>query len=349
MKRNKVGIWIALALTVIALIAGVVLTLVNTGAPVKVGEEITASYSRGYIYFHGTIVNESDEDVEITYLDIVVPTNGDTLEAYFDKTIVIGAGGSYSLDDLGTSFSYRPTKVSRVTVEINGFTYNIQGGLGIPTTALFAYIFAIIFGIATISLFISDRKKQKAYANIEKNMPSFGENAVTFGGFYSKEGETGKAAAKSVVSVLGGFLSAFFLGFGAYKIYSSGTAVELVVSDDGLFVLNNGNVTSLMKGNFPETEITVKKKQVIMKNVYSKEYFVFNTTKKGMTPAQLEEKLKTLIAAAPAVAAAPAQEAAASPFNEFEQAPAATEAAAADGVAENAPAENDKNDPFGNL
>lgn len=92
-----------------------------------------------------------------------------------------------------------------------------------------------------------------------------------------------------------------------------------------------------------------------MKNAYSKEYFVFNTTKKGMSPAQLEERLKALIAAVPEANAANGE--AVSPFGEFDNTAAKETAAAeqtetqdtaAEPAAESAPDEN-KDDPFGNL
>lgn len=128
-----------------------------------------------------------------------------------------------------------------------------------------------------------------------------GENAVYLTGFYRKTGEQGKAAAKTTVSVLGGLLSAIFLGIGFYRIYNANTPMGYVFCDSGLFFFNpnepllQGNVSFIAKGSLYEPDIRIKKRQVTLTNLQTNEIFIFNMTNKDVTSEQIGEKLKSLV------------------------------------------------------
>lgn len=161
----------------------------------------------------------------------------------------------------------------------------------------------LIFGFCF--LFSSIRQK-KQYAMISAFLQQHaGENAVYLTGSYRKAGERGKAVAKTTASVLGGILSAIFLGVGFYKVYNADTPMGYVLCDSGLFFFNlnepliEGNVPFIAKGSLYEPDIRIKKRQVTLTNLQTNEIFIFNMTNKDVTSEQIGERLKSLVYAEP--------------------------------------------------
>lgn len=310
MKANKVSFWVTLALAIVSLVAGIIIMILP--CPIVADGNIKATYTTGQISFQGTLTNKSDKDVRITKLVIIVETSGSTIQAIDDEPFTLKAGETLDLSDYGVDSFNRPTGVSRVTVTIGIMSYDIYGGSAVPVWAVACFILAAVFVLVAISVFVTNRKKMKALTAAEQTMPQLGENAVKFDGFYSQKGEKGKAAAKSALSAIGGAASALVLGFGSFRVYGSGAAVELIVSDNGLCIVDNVNgngTTFIEKGKFPPSEITVKKTDVTLTNTMTTEYFVFKTKKAAMTAEQLVRKLTELTTAQPE--AAPAETAAA--------------------------------------
>lgn len=345
MKINKAGFWVSLALAIATLVAGIVIMLLPSNCPVGLDRVSASSAGSGRISINITLTNRSDEDVYVSKLVVVVKTSGDTIQATDSEGFTLEAGTTYDLSYSTNSYD-RPQSVSKVTITTNGKSYVVHG-TNVPIASILLLVAAFICAIIAISIFSNNRRKKKTYSNVVQALPQIGDNAITFNGFYSKKGETGKAVGKSVLSVLGGALLSLFVGIGFFRIYGKGTAVDLIVGDNGLYVLNNANSCSSMfieKGHFPASEITVKKRNVTLTNTITQEYFVFKTTKNGITPEQLVEKLKALTAALPEQTEKVDTEAPA-PFEELSgenvtSAPAPSEVAET-AVADSTPAESD--------
>ena len=199
---------------------------------------------------------------------------------------------------------FSPQKVSEVRIRVDGKEYDVYGGASTyDMVAVLFYIIAAVTLILSAACLVNSLKQKKRYENINRELNDrFGGSAIFTVGAYSRQGEAGKAAAKTAASVAVGALFAGLFGFGAYKIYGSNAQKEFVVSDEGLFVgeplkkgFNLGNMIYFAKGSFPQTEISVKKKRVTMTNLSSGELFIFDTAgNKNITADMLAEKLRAL-------------------------------------------------------
>lgn len=201
----------------------------------------------------------------------------------------------------------------------------INSGLGTPEkedsplfiAGIMFLIVGVGFGIGAPAVALGARNQQKQRDRITAFMKqNAGENAVFLTGTYKKEGDAGKAAAKTAASVAGGILSAAFLGVGVYKIYGSATVVGYIIDDNGLFVFDPnqplvpGNVAFTPKGRFNECTIKTGSSKVVLTDTVTNEIFTINVTDKAHTPEQIRDKLKTLIEAESPADPAPSTESA---------------------------------------
>lgn len=337
MKSNKVGFIITLVIALLFAIGGViVLLLPKPYSPVTVSETVQASKSGAYISIFGKLKNETEEQVTVTFLEVDIDTNGPKILASTNEHIEIAAGDEYDLNGFAVeSDGYSPTRVTEVKVRVDGVTYTIYESTSTKTLGcIILFAMAGVFGICAIVMLVGYSRGKKRYAEISKTLSSMEGNGVFLSGAYGVKGGAGKAAAKTAASVTVGALSALFFGFGVYKVYGANTPKEFVVTDNGLYVgapakngLNFSGMTYFAKGTFPDSVVTVKKRQVIMLNNNTGESFVFDTQKDGITAQQLAERLQTLISA-PAHEEQPAQQDAQnapSPFEEFSEKPSENE------------------------
>lgn len=305
MRTNKVSCFVVLFFALIFAVAGTVMLLLpEPTSPVTVTGTPSVKSSNGYIELYFTLKNESDEDVKITYLEVNVSTNSGSEKAFDRDSLIIKAGGTEKCEYYFQSYS-RPTGITEITVRINGKEYYAYGSnSSLETAAVIFFILAILFAILSMLNFVSLAKQKKRYKSINKEIEEkFAGNAIFAVGYCSKQGEAGKAAAKTAASVAGGAIFAGLFGFGAFKTYGANAAKEYVVSNEGLFVgnplkkgFNLGGMNYFAKGSLPETEITVKKKRVTLTNRLSGEYFVFDLSgNKSVTTEQLVEKLNNLL------------------------------------------------------
>ena len=311
MKASKAGCFVTLVFAVIIAVLGVVMFLLPTpvspvtvsGTP-RVYTDIV-NHQRA-ICMEFTLINESDKDVTITHIEVHVSTNNGSEGAESDESIRIKSGESVPCDDYYFPSYNSPTAITKIVVKINGTEYYAYGNdPGTKPVGFVFFVIAAIFAVLTIVCFVGVSKQNKRYQMIAQEVDSaFGGKALFVVGQYGKKGNAGKAAAKTAASVLGGAVFAGLFGFGVFKVYGANSMKEFVVTDDRLLVGNpmksgfSLNTMDYMgKAAFSDSEITVKKKIVTLKNKASGEYFMFNLTSNGsVTPEQLTEKLNKLIA-----------------------------------------------------
>lgn len=306
MKANKASCFVLLVIALIfAIIGAVVLLLPKEVSPVTVSDTPIVRKSGGYITVYFTLENESDKDVEITYIEFKITTNNETEIWQVNENMTLAAGESSKLTYKDTSYN-SPNKITEISIRIDGKKYYVyEVSSTSDTVAVVCFIFAIVFGILAVCCFVGVLKQEKRYQSIKQEInDKFAGNAIFAVGCYGKKGESGKAAAKTAASVAGGAVFAVLFGFGTYKIYGANAPKEFVISDDGLYVgdplkkgFDLGGMNYMEKGSFNQTEIKVKKKQVTLNNLSSQEFFMFDLSgNKEVTPEQLVEKLNNLVA-----------------------------------------------------
>ena len=172
MKKNvgKIGFWITLALAIASLIAGIIITVMPSNCPVVADGDIKATlsvYPTRTIRFSGSITNESDKDIVVQEMVIMVSTTGKTIKATTDSSFSMQAGETVNLSGItidADSSTGTPKSVTSVTVKINGITYGIYGNK-MPTWAIVMFALAFIFAMMAVSIFLTDRRKKKAEAS----------------------------------------------------------------------------------------------------------------------------------------------------------------------------------------
>ena len=239
----------------------------------------------------------------MSYTQITVSTSSRTEIVEIREPFSL-KGGESSRCYYTFSSEYYPEKVTEVRIRINGEEYNVYGGTSTyDMVAVLFYIIAAVTLILSAVCLVNSLKQKKRYENINRELNDrFGGSAIFTVGVYSRQGEAGKAAAKTAASVAVGALFSGLFGFGAYKIYGSNAQKEFVVSDEGLFVgeplkkgFNLGNMIYFAKGSFSQTEISVKKKKVTMTNLSSGELFIFDLAgNKSITADMFADKLRAL-------------------------------------------------------
>ncbi len=305
MKSNKTGSIILMVMALVfAVIGTVFIFLEESASPIVINGKPTADKPSDFqIGVDITFKNESEEELTVSYIEIAVSTDSRTEIGESIKPFSLKGGESVRYYCTFSS-AYYPEKVTEVCIRINGKEYNVYGGTSTYDTAAFIfYIIAGISAVLAVICLVNALKQQKRYKSINQELNSrFGGSAIFTVGVYSRQGEAGKAAAKTAASVAVGALFAGLFGFGAYKIYGSNAQKEFVVSDEGLFVgeplkkgFNLGNMIYFAKGSFPQTEISVKKKRVTMTNLSSGELFIFDLAgNKSITADMFADKLRAL-------------------------------------------------------
>lgn len=313
MKSKKTSVWVALALTAAFIIAGVVFLLLPNNSPLKVeaGSIKTSYSSNNVIYIYGRLTNTTGEDLEITYMEVIVTTSEEKITVYDDEPFVIASGETYDLyeDDWGAIPDYYPANItiSDITVTVDGVKYTVYENMPAYTVAAIAMIiFAVIFAVLTLTMFLNARKMQKRYDEMNATLANMSGDGILLGGVYTQKNAAGKNAAKTAASVAVGAVSAAFLGVGVYKVYGGNTQREFIVTDNGLYIgvpsknpINFAEMNFIPKGKFGDCEVTVKKKNVILTNNTTNETFIFDTANSTANTEQFADRLRALIAYVP--------------------------------------------------
>ena len=349
MKVKKSGFIVALCFGLAFLIAAAVLFLIPAAKThIVVSEPIKVVMVNGSYEWRGKIQNTGDEDFELNRYNfsVTVKTSGgdnyygsdfwfiDTNGKPTPVTLAPGEEYDLSTEIFMTDRDRTPSRVSQVCVEVDGIRYYLKGDPAQNSrraVALLCILLALVFIIVAFANLKNEKNKAKRYDDFTNNVLSaIPDGGVIVNGFMANKGDGKKAAAKSALSVIGGALSAIFLGVGFYKIYSGSTPKEFILTDDNLYINDPKNrstslevMTRLDGANFPEPTVAAAKKRVTVTSNDGAIVMTFPAVKGGVTVEELTAKLNKIFERREAHAAEPV-------FEEFPDTPAATEAPKAD-------------------
>lgn len=327
MKVKKTGVFVAVAIAAVCLIAGLIIMFLPNSSPLAVSEKIRAHSSRGYILLEGKIKNITDESVSITYIQVDVNVSDGDVIADITEVIELQPGeefdlSEYYVEDWGTAYG-----VNELLVTVNGKNYVVYDSLPLKTVgAVVLYILAAVFAVSAVSAFVQTNRRQKRYSSIEQTLGSMENNAVFMVGTYGKAGEAGQAAAKTATSVIGGILSTIFLGAGYYRIYGVDNGHEFVLTDEGLYTgkpvkgeINLANMMLISSACFKDFNISANKNKVVLNHKLNGDTVTLNLSEnKNLTAEAVAERIRSMSAATEAAVSAPepavAEE---SPFEEL--------------------------------
>ncbi|MDE7162796.1 MAG: hypothetical protein K2O44_01800 [Clostridia bacterium] len=312
-KHNRVPMIVLLCFTAIFIIAAALCFLIpmlspKQECPVEVSETIRIQRHSAYEYdLVGKIKNTSDSEVVIkNYNGLRVYFSGsdDVAKEWLEDEdyIRIPAGGSFDLAEGTYYFTADGVKVTRVTVEIDGITYNLVGGNSTPTViAVICGIFALIF---LILAFTQDKNQRNIALRQQAALDMCSGNGtqcyiVTVN--VADKDEKKKAAAKNAGWIIGGVLSALITGRGVISVSSGSSNMEFVLSENSLHAIKSDSapatpqVTPVTRNDLTVASIETKKNKVIVKSADGKQTLTFFHDKKSpLTVEQIAEYLNNI-------------------------------------------------------
>lgn len=290
MKVKKGGFIAMICVAAVSALIATALVLIPlfNRSPIRISQPFSltkATDAPNTWIWHGALKNESDTEVRLFGLNVEVHTNDSYFDMYGpmkiwdwfeDGGVTLQAGEEFSVEGLRTGFGIRnPDSVTGIEIDIRlagdeyARSYTLLGGAKTFTVvAIVLYVLAAVFALCGVLILYGSQKKVKRY----ETMRAFAESmdATFLNGYIGEQGSVGKAVGKSILSVLGGMLSAIFLGVGFYKIHSARNLVkkECIVTKDGLYlgVPNAKPDTAAMqrisKEQLVDCMVTADKKQV---------------------------------------------------------------------------------------
>lgn len=130
-------------------------------------------------------------------------------------------------------------------------------------------VVGFLLAVCSVASYFAARKKAKFNAALNDALQHMGNNPVRMSGIVTNKKEKGKAATKTVLSILGGLISSLFLGVGVYSVYGSEKRMEFVLSDDGLFLIDptqpfsTNSVALIAVGKFNDCTVEVNKNKIV--------------------------------------------------------------------------------------
>ncbi len=287
-------------------------------SPVRIAQPFSiteaADETNTYIW-HGAIKNESDSTVKVHDLIVEVrAADGQTLTVkdWFVKSgsVVLQPGEEYSLEGLRTHIDGDPESVKGVSADVSKVgtvyrnTYRMFGFSFQPSAgAIVVYLLAAFFAFCGV-LFLKG-----AFTQVKRHreMCAFAqtkEGATFLNGYAGQQGSVGKAVGKSILSVLGGALSAIFLGVGFYKIHSAHgyTKKEFIVTKDTLYICapktrpDWNAMQPIPAHEFAACTVSTEKKHVLLTD--SRMALMFRASENDLDAKGIADVLNRLIAAA---------------------------------------------------
>ena len=152
-----------------------------------------------------------------------------------------------------------------------------------------AGIFDIIFCPVAYVVYV---REKKFVAKANELMHVIGSEAIALTGLIKDPQEERENAAKTAISVIGGFLSALILGFGVYKIYGKNNKRHFILFPDGLCVIDAVNNTQAILNRETANNMTVtqKRNKLLVKFPSEQLYIVIKTNGLDISQDQLAEK-----------------------------------------------------------
>lgn len=327
MKVKKGAFIVMICFAVLfALIAAVLLLLpLFNKSPVQISQPFSltkATDDPSMYVWHGALKNESDSAVTLYGMTVDVHTDDAYQDQYgplvlwdgwFDTqggSVTLQPGEEYSLEGLRDSYGVRkPDKVIGIEITLRSAgdqaqrSYSLLGGSNVPTVvAIVLFAFAVLFALCGVLNLYGNNKRVARY----QEMCAYAQtlDGTFLNGYIGERGSVGKAVGKSILSVLGGMLSAIFLGVGFYKIHSADgyAKKEFLLTKDGLYIgMPNAkpdvNAMQLVPAHeFAACTVLTEKKQVLMTD--SRISLLFRSPENGLDANGIAAALNAFIASA---------------------------------------------------
>ena len=154
------------------------------------------------------------------------------------------------------------------------------------------YVALIVCGILDFLMLVivvtTTITQKNSFKKINEIMQSIGEDAIALDGSIVDREAARENATKTVLSVLGGILSALFLGIGFYKIYGNDNGRYFILYSEGLYIFNKrGNKEiQLNKTEVKNIKITKKRNSLVVELTPS--YITFSVKTKGLDISEEE-------------------------------------------------------------
>lgn len=158
---------------------------------------------------------------------------------------------------------------------------------------LISGLFALVFLLVVIAGYF---KQKKDCARLNEMLRMTGEGSLLIKGVYVDPEKTRENAKKTAVSVLGGFLSALFLGVGVYRIYGQNNSLVFILYKEGLYVHNFADNSELLlhRGNVKNIRLTEKRKSILIEFVGSNVAYKMFVNNLDISKEDLCARLKEL-------------------------------------------------------
>ena len=156
----------------------------------------------------------------------------------------------------------------------------------------------IICGVVDIVLllivWLTAVSQKRSINKINAFMQNIGEDAIALNGSIVDREAARENAAKTALSVIGGVLSALFLGVGFYKIYGKNNARIFILYSEGMYVIDTRTKTQIQfnKMNVKDIKITEKRKSIVVELIPSIVTFTVKTKGLDISTEELIARFK---------------------------------------------------------
>ena len=156
----------------------------------------------------------------------------------------------------------------------------------------------IICGILDVFLLLviwaTTASQKKSIERINTLMQNLGEDAIALNGAIVDREAARENAAKTTLSILGGILSALFLGVGFYKIYGNNNERYFILYSEGMYIFDTRKKTEIQlnKMNVNDIKITEKRNSLLVELIPLNVTFTVKTKGLDVSTEDLIAKFK---------------------------------------------------------
>ena len=174
-------------------------------------------------------------------------------------------------------------------------TYISWGDYDSASTRYYPLIFCGILDlIMLLTIWITTTTQKKSIEKINALMQDIGEDAIALNGTIVDREAARENAKRTAISVIGGFLSALFLGVGVYRIYGNNNARYFILYREGMYIFNMRDKTEFLlnKMNVNDIKITEKRNSLVVELMPSCTTFTVKTKGLDISAEDLIAKFK---------------------------------------------------------
>jgi len=286
-KANKTKFIVLLCFALLFIAGTVMLLFIPEPKPLKITEKITVTESGGEYFLQGKIKNVTKNRIIINPTDLyiklsAVGENGNKIktEARLNDSISLDPNEEFDVSVIRIRLnSVKSVKVTKViyTPEKVGITLygNVVNNGKFAIFSLLTGVTGVAFLIIAIVSYRVDVNNTRRVNNIIMQIRQTLGDGIHVTGRYGNKANDRSATAKTTASVFGAIVSALFIGFGRYKVYSTNAQSEFIITETAIYMYINGKFTDFtneLKSAFVNPAVYEKGKKLLVKgddkNVY---------------------------------------------------------------------------------